>query len=110
VKRQRILIPILIVIVIIILIISYGILFKSSKGSGGNNQTGVTAESSITKAVVTPRLEADHDDSLLEELNQAPKAEYQYTLSSGEEISIFIPQGVDPPSQEVVEKLYRKKR
>ncbi|OGG03682.1 hypothetical protein A2W14_01405 [Candidatus Gottesmanbacteria bacterium RBG_16_37_8] len=109
--KHRIFIPILIVIVIIILIVSYSILFGKRKGmEDGGKQPGNGAEVTVTRIPITPAIEAEYSGDLIDELNESPKAEYKYILSSGEEITIKIPRGVDPPPLAVVERMYQKRR
>src|SRR3989338_1884011 len=107
--KQKIFVPILIVIVVIILIISYNILFKLEKKISNKAVENITTPM-VTRVQVTPAIEADYDELMLEELNNAPKAEYKYTLSTGEEVTIKIPRGVDPPPQVVVERMYQRRR
>ncbi|OGF98664.1 hypothetical protein A2153_04190 [Candidatus Gottesmanbacteria bacterium RBG_16_38_7b] len=107
-NKQKIFVPILIVIVIIILIVSYNILFRLEKRISNKQENNVIP--TVTRMPITPGFEADYDESILEELNTAPKAEYKYTLSTGEEVTIKIPRGVDPPPLSVVERMYQRRR
>ena len=109
--KHKIIIPIIFVM-LIILVVSYYFLFVRGQeiDINGKKQVGDGAEITVTRTPITPPINADYSENLIEELNKAPKVEYQYTLSSGEEVIIKIPEGVDPPSLQVVEKLYQKKQ
>lgn len=87
---------ILIVIVILITLL----LWKKSKEEG---------KAQISPAPFIPlKEEMEYDEAYIEEFNQArDKVGYEYTLSSGETITIKIPADVDPPPLETVEKMWR---
>ncbi|OGG21097.1 hypothetical protein A3D03_02575 [Candidatus Gottesmanbacteria bacterium RIFCSPHIGHO2_02_FULL_40_13] len=55
-------------------------------------------------------LPGEKSANALEEIEARPKAGYTYTLSTGETITIYLPEGIDPPPQNVVEKMYREKK
>ena len=58
-----------------------------------------------------PQQESEYDEKFIEDFNNAPnKIEYRYTLSTGEEITVRIPEGVEPPPQAAVEKMYRERK
>lgn len=58
-----------------------------------------------------PQQESEYDEKFIEDFNNAPnKVEYQYTLSNDEEITIRIPEGVEPPPQAAVEEMHRERK
>lgn len=62
------------------------------------------------KSVPLTSLSGGEAENVLEEIETRPKAGYPFTLSSGETITIYLPEGIDPPPQNVVEKMYREKK
>ncbi|OGG08340.1 hypothetical protein A3B48_00870 [Candidatus Gottesmanbacteria bacterium RIFCSPLOWO2_01_FULL_40_10] len=99
--KNKLLLSLLIVSLFIILILSYTVLFK------GNNKTPNKQGEIET---ITPPIESDYDEPFIKEFNEAQLREYQYTLSTGEEITIQVPANVDPPPQEVVERMYLRQQ
>lgn len=59
----------------------------------------------------TPSKIEERDDIIIDEYNNAPnKKEQKYTLNSGEEITIILPEDAAPPPQEILEELYKQKK
>lgn len=100
----------IVLIVVAILLVS-GLLFfylqnRLNKTSKIPNKTGVTQ----APPPVTPEAGLDYDEQFEKDFNQAAKTEeYKYTLSNGQEVTIKLPLGVDPPPQEAVEQLYQNR-
>lgn len=61
----------------------------------------------MKKSVPLTSLSGGEAENILEEIETRPKAGYSYTLRTGETIKIYLPEGIDPPPQNVVEKMYR---
>ena len=107
INKNRIVIPILIVILIIILILSYGVLFGKKSLEKENGEFKEIEATIIPVSVSMTPVQNSETDDFIEEFNTAERVEYKYTMSDGEVYSIKIPIGIEPPSQTVVEKMYR---
>ena len=89
---------------LVILLIMFAGLFLANK----NKEVKRVEE---IKEEFIPQQDSEYDEKFIENFNNAPnKVEYRYTLSSGEEITIRIPEGVDPPPQAAVEEMYRERK
>ena len=91
---------------VVMLLIVFGVIFLSGTGKDAER-----IEEAETENEFVPPQDFEYDENLIEDFNNAPvKVEYDYTLSSGEKITIRIPEGVDPPPQAAVEKMYRERK
>lgn len=64
-----------------------------------------------TEPEITPVIAKDTDEFSIEEFNSKEKnREFKYTLESGEEVKIFLPEGIDPPPLNVVEELNKQRK
>ncbi len=53
---------------------------------------------------------SEKEDFVEEEFKTKPKKAYDYTLSNGQTITIYVPEDVNPPPLSVVEEIYRSKQ
>ena len=89
---------------LVILLIMFAGLFLANKNKEEQRVEKIKEE-------FIPQQESEYDGKFIENFNNAPnKIEYQYTLSTGEKITIRIPEGVDPPPQAAVEEMYRERK
>lgn len=87
--KKKILIVILFAIIVLLVILFFKLMKKSAPSAP---------------------FRGEKSENVLEEIEARPKTGYPYTLSSGETITIYLPEGIDPPPQNVVEKMYREKK
>lgn len=69
---------------------------------------GKRVEDQTTDSIPTPPIvDSDLHDEFMREFNESTdRVGHTYTLSNGQEVTILIPRGIDPPPPEVVEEMY----
>lgn len=100
----------LVLIIVVILLVGGLLFFYIQNSLNKTSQTVNKPEVTQTPLQITPEAGLDYDEQFEKDFNEAAKTEeYKYTLSNGQEVTIKLPLGVDPPPQEAVEQLYQNR-
>ncbi len=62
-----------------------------------------------TPTIIIPTW-SEKEDFVEEEFKTKPKKAYEYTLSNGQTVTIYVPEDANPPPLSVVEEMYRSKQ